>query len=56
MNRRNFVRNGVLAGASLSTATQLLGQENKKEQMADKPFNLNYACLKIMAVMILSTR
>lgn len=43
MNRRNFVRNGVLAGASLTTATQLFGKENKKEPTADKPFNLNYA-------------
>ncbi|WP_276504343.1 hydroxypyruvate isomerase family protein [Terrimonas pollutisoli] len=43
MNRRNFVRNGVLAGASLTTATQLFGKENKKEQTADRPFNLNYA-------------
>jgi hydroxypyruvate isomerase len=43
MNRRNFVRNGMLAGASLTTATQLFGRENKKDQPADKPFNLNYA-------------
>jgi hydroxypyruvate isomerase len=43
MNRRNFVRNGMLAGASITTATQLFGKENKKEPTADKPFNLNYA-------------
>lgn len=43
MNRRNFVRNGMLAGASLTTATSVFGKENKKTQTADQPFNLNYA-------------
>ncbi len=43
MNRRNFLRNGVLAGAAVSTATAVFGNENKKATLPDKPFNLDYA-------------
>ncbi len=42
MNRRNFVRNGLLAGAAVTTHPQILGKSNNME-LADKPFNLNYA-------------
>jgi hydroxypyruvate isomerase len=44
MNRRIFVRNGLLAGAALSTTSPAFsGQQNKTAMQADKPFNLNYA-------------
>ena len=42
MNRRNFVRNSMLAGASMASATTVFGKENKTQQK-DKPFNLDYA-------------
>ena len=42
MNRRNFVRNSLLAGASIASATTVFGKENKTQQK-DKPFNLDYA-------------
>jgi len=42
MNRRNFVRNSLLAGASVASATKVFGKENKTQQK-DKPFNLDYA-------------
>ena len=43
MNRRNFVRNGLFAGASIATVSNLFGKENKTAPQKDKPFNLNYA-------------
>jgi hydroxypyruvate isomerase len=43
MNRRNFVRSGILAGASAATATTVFGKQNKPQQQMDKAFNLNYA-------------
>ena len=43
MNRRNFVRNGLFAGASIATVSNLYGKENKIAPQKDKPFNLNYA-------------
>ena len=43
MNRRNFVRNGLLAGAAASTTATLFGNKNKYEKQKDTPFNLNYA-------------
>jgi len=42
MNRRNFVRNSMFAGASIASATTVFGKENKTPQK-DKPFNLDYA-------------
>ncbi len=42
MNRRNFVRNGLLAGAAVTTHPQIFGKSNNMD-VADKPFNLNYA-------------
>lgn len=42
MNRRNFVRNGLLAGAAVTTHPQIFGKSNNMD-IADKPFNLNYA-------------
>ena len=46
MNRRNFVRNGLLAGAAASTTATLFGNENKKNKQKNTPFNLNYAVMK----------
>ena len=43
MNRRNFVRSGLLAGAALSTRSSFFSKENKITMQQDKPFNLNYA-------------
>ena len=43
MNRRNFVRSGLLAGAALSTRSSVFAKENKITMQQDKPFNLNYA-------------
>ncbi|HZI53965.1 MAG TPA: TIM barrel protein [Chitinophagaceae bacterium] len=43
MNRRNFVRSGLLAGAVLSTHSSVFAKENKITMQQDKPFNLNYA-------------
>ena len=43
MNRRNFVRSGLLAGAALSTSSPVFAKQNKTTMQADKPFNLNYA-------------
>ena len=43
MNRRHFLRNGVLAGAAVSATATVFGKENKKIKQADKPFNLDYA-------------
>jgi hydroxypyruvate isomerase len=43
MNRRNFVRNSLLTGASLATATRLFAKENTTPGYADKTFNLDYA-------------
>ncbi|HKZ68065.1 MAG TPA: TIM barrel protein [Chitinophagaceae bacterium] len=42
MDRRNFVRNSMLAGVSVASATTVFGKENKTPQK-DKPFNLDYA-------------
>jgi len=42
MNRRNFVRSGVLAGAAASAGSSLFAKENKPNMQPDKPFNLNY--------------
>jgi hydroxypyruvate isomerase len=43
MNRRNFVRSGILAGAALSTASPVFAKENNTTMQQDKTFNLNYA-------------
>lgn len=43
MNRRNFVRSGILAGAAVSTASTVFGKENKTMNQKDKTFNLDYA-------------
>ena len=43
MNRRNFVRNSLLAGAAVSATTKVFGKENKMMKEKDNPFNLNYA-------------
>jgi hydroxypyruvate isomerase len=43
MNRRKFVRNGLLTGAAVSAGTSIFAKENKTNMQADKPFNLDYA-------------
>ncbi len=43
MNRRHFVRNGLLAGAAVSSTATLFGKENNAGKQKDRPFNLNYA-------------
>lgn len=43
MNRRNFVRTGLLAGAAASTTATVFGKEIKRPDQKDKPFNLDYA-------------
>ena len=43
MNRRNFVRSGLLASAALSTGSPVFAKENKLTMQQDKTFNLNYA-------------
>ncbi|MGZ8549955.1 MAG: hydroxypyruvate isomerase family protein [Chitinophagaceae bacterium] len=43
MNRRNFVRTGLLAGAAVSATAKVFGKENNTMSQKDKPFNLNYA-------------
>jgi hydroxypyruvate isomerase len=43
MNRRNFVRTGLLAGAAVSTTAKVFGKENKTMTQKDKPFNHDYA-------------
>ena len=43
MNRRNFVRSGLIAGAALSTGSRVFANQNKTTMQQDKPFNLNYA-------------
>lgn len=43
MNRRNFVRSGLLTGAVISAGSSIFAKENKTEMKPDKPFNLNYA-------------
>jgi hydroxypyruvate isomerase len=43
MNRRNFVRNGLLAGAAVSTTATVFGKDLKNPDQKDKPFNLDYA-------------
>jgi hydroxypyruvate isomerase len=43
MNRRHFVRSGLLAGAALSTSTSVFAKEKIITMQQDKPFNLNYA-------------
>lgn len=43
MNRRNFVRTGLLAGAAVSTTAKVFGKENITMNPKDKPFNLDYA-------------
>ncbi len=40
MNRRNFVRNGILASGTLAMSGKTFGS---KSAAPDKPFNLNYA-------------
>ncbi len=42
MNRRNFVKTGILSGAALASGTAGLGKELKSSR-ADKTFNLDYA-------------
>ena len=42
MNRRNFVRSGLLAGAAVTTHPQVFGKSTSGSN-ADKAFNLNYA-------------
>jgi len=43
MNRRHFVRSGLLAGAALSTSTSVFAKEKIITMQQDKQFNLNYA-------------
>jgi hydroxypyruvate isomerase len=43
MNRRNFVRNGLLAGAAVSASSSVFAKRNNTSMQTDKPFNLNYA-------------
>jgi hydroxypyruvate isomerase len=43
MNRRHFLRNGVLAGAAVSATATVFSKEIKKANPPDKPFNLDYA-------------
>lgn len=43
MNRRKFLRNGVLAGAAVSATTTVFGKETNPANRPDKPFNLDYA-------------
>lgn len=43
MNRRHFLRNGVLAGAAVSATATAFGKENKQINQPGKPFNLNYS-------------
>lgn len=43
MNRRNFVRNGLLTGAAISAGSSIFAKENKTNMQTDKPFNLDYA-------------
>jgi hydroxypyruvate isomerase len=43
MNRRNFVRSGLLAGVALSTSSPVFANENKTTMQQDKTFNLDYA-------------
>lgn len=43
MNRRNFVRTGILASAAVSSAAKVFGKENKAMSQTDKAFNLDYA-------------
>ena len=43
MNRRHFVRSGLLAGAALSTSSSIFAKEKIITMQQDKPFNLNYA-------------
>lgn len=43
MNRRNFVRNGLLAGAAVSTTSKVFGTDPKNPDQKDKTFNLDYA-------------
>ncbi len=42
MNRRNFVKTGILSGAALASGTAGFGKE-ANNNMADKTFNLDYA-------------
>jgi hydroxypyruvate isomerase len=42
MNRRKFVRNGLLAGAAVSAGSTIFAKENTTNMQTDKPFNLNY--------------
>jgi hydroxypyruvate isomerase len=43
MNRRKFVRNGLLAGAALSASPSAFSTEKYSTMSTDKTFNLNYA-------------
>ncbi|MBN8865391.1 MAG: TIM barrel protein [Sphingobacteriales bacterium] len=45
MNRRKFLKNGLMTGASIGAASQVLAGTDGStySQAADKPFNLNYA-------------
>ena len=43
MNRRHFVRSGLLAGAALSTSSSIFAKEKIITMQQDKLFNLNYA-------------
>ncbi len=42
MNRRNFVRSGLLAGAAVTASSKIMGNQNHMTP-GDKPFNLDYA-------------
>jgi hydroxypyruvate isomerase len=42
MNRRNFVRSGLLAGAAVTASSKILAKQNNMTP-GDKPFNLDYA-------------
>lgn len=43
MNRRNFVKTGLFAGASIAAIPAIAGRRVDKSFPADKPFNLDYA-------------
>lgn len=42
MDRRKFVRNGLLAGAAVSAGSSVFAAEKKINMQPDKTFNLNY--------------
>lgn len=42
MERRNFLQQSALTGASLLAGASVLGASNSKAIQADKPFNMLY--------------